>query len=69
MLKGTLNMGLLGEDKRGTTFFSDIVGFTKLAGKMNAQDVVKLLNRYFSVMQNIVFKRGGSIDKCAGDDR
>ena len=68
VLKGTLNMGLLGEDKRGTTFFSDIVGFTKLAGKMNAQDVVKLLNRYFSVMQNIVFKRGGSIDKCAGDE-
>ena len=68
VLKGTLNMELRGEEKRGTTFFSDIVGFTKMAGKMNAHDVVKLLNRYFSVMQNIVFKRGGTIDKCAGDE-
>lgn len=68
MLKGKLNVTLGGTEKKGTIFFSDIVGFTRLASKMGAESVVTLLNRYFTVMQNIVFRRGGSIDKCAGDN-
>ncbi|HEY3319635.1 MAG TPA: adenylate/guanylate cyclase domain-containing protein [Planctomycetota bacterium] len=67
MLKGKLSVELGGTEKKGTIFFSDIVGFTKLAAKMKAENVVTLLNRYFTVMQNIIFNRGGSIDKCAGD--
>jgi class 3 adenylate cyclase len=39
-----------------------------MAAKMSAESVVTLLNRYFTVMQNIIFRRGGSIDKCAGDN-
>jgi len=68
VLKGHLSVQLGGTEKKGTIFFSDIVSFTKLAAKMKAQDVVTLLNRYFTVMQNIIFRRGGSIDKCAGDN-
>lgn len=68
MLKGNISLELGGTEKKGTIFFSDIVGFTKLASKMSAADVVTLLNRYFTVMQNIIFRRGGSIDKCAGDN-
>ncbi|HYG77005.1 MAG TPA: adenylate/guanylate cyclase domain-containing protein [Planctomycetota bacterium] len=68
MLKGNLSVQLGGTEKKGTIFFSDIVGFTKLASKMKAEAVVTLLNRYFTVMQNIIFRRGGSIDKCAGDN-
>ncbi len=68
MLKGKLSLELGGTEKKGTIFFSDIVSFTKLASKMSAQNVVVLLNRYFTVMQNIIFRRGGSIDKCAGDN-
>ncbi|MCY3018663.1 MAG: FHA domain-containing protein [Planctomycetota bacterium] len=68
MLKGNLSDKLGGTEKKGTVFFSDIVGFTKLANKMSAVNVVTLLNRYFKVMQDIIFRRGGSIDKCAGDN-
>lgn len=68
MLKGKLSVQLGGTEKKGTIFFSDIVGFTKMASKMSAENVVTLLNRYFTVMQNIIFRRGGSIDKCAGDN-
>ncbi|MBI3269048.1 MAG: FHA domain-containing protein [Planctomycetes bacterium] len=68
VVKGKLSVALGGTEKKGTIFFSDIVGFTKLASKMAAKDVVTLLNRYFTVMQGIVFQRGGSIDKCAGDN-
>ncbi|MEI6236186.1 MAG: adenylate/guanylate cyclase domain-containing protein, partial [Planctomycetota bacterium] len=64
--KQSIELG--GVEKKGTIFFSDIVGFTKIASKMKPHHVVALLNRYFTVMQNIIFKRGGSIDKCAGDN-
>ncbi len=64
--KQSIELG--GIEKKGTIFFSDIVGFTKIASKMKPQHVVAVLNRYFTVMQNIIFKRGGSIDKCAGDN-
>ena len=67
VVKGNLSVSLGGTEKKGTIFFSDIVSFTKMAEKMSAHNVVTLLNRYFTVMQNIIFKRGGSIDKCAGD--
>ena len=68
VVNGNLSVALGGTEKKGTIFFSDIVSFTKLAGRMSAQNVVTLLNRYFTVMQNIVFRRGGSIDKCQGDN-
>ncbi len=64
--KQSIELG--GVEKMGTIFFSDIVGFTKIASKMKPQHVVAVLNRYFTVMQNIIFKRGGAIDKCAGDN-
>ena len=34
---------------------------------MSPENIVKLLNRYFKRMQDIVFARGGCVDKCAGD--
>ncbi|MGD0094783.1 MAG: adenylate/guanylate cyclase domain-containing protein, partial [Planctomycetota bacterium] len=68
MLKGTVTPDLGGTEKKGTIIFSDIVGFTKLSAKMSPKDVMTLLNRYFTVMQNIIFRLGGSIDKCAGDN-
>lgn len=68
VINGNMSVELGGTEKKGTIFFSDIVSFTKLASKMSAQNVVTLLNRYFTVMQNIIFRRGGSIDKCAGDN-
>lgn len=67
VLKGTQGLALGGTEKTGTIYFSDIVGFTRMAAKMRPQDVVTLLNRYFTIMQEVVFRLGGSIDKCAGD--
>ena len=67
LLNGTLQAKLGGELKTGTIFYSDICGFTRLSADMMPEDVVGLLNRYFNVMQQLVFRRGGSVDKCAGD--
>jgi len=67
VMKGQMKVELGGQYKTGTVFFSDIVGFTRMAGQMRPGDVVTLLNRYFQVMVDIIFNRNGTVDKFGGD--
>lgn len=50
-----------------TIMFTDIVGFTLLSERLAAEDIADLLNRYFSLMSDIVFNYNGTIDKYMGD--
>ncbi|MDO9516000.1 MAG: GAF domain-containing protein [Syntrophales bacterium] len=45
----------------------DIRGFSLLAQKIGPQKTVLMLNRFFSVMGEIVFKHHGIVDKYLGD--
>ena len=45
----------------------DIRGFTELAMEMGPQKTVSILNNFFSVMGEIVFKHNGIVDKYLGD--
>jgi len=45
----------------------DIRGFTGLTRKIGPQKTVSLLNSFFSVMGDIVFKHHGIVDKYLGD--
>ena len=56
-----------GEAKNVTIFFSDIAGFTSLAERLSAYDVMYLLNRYFVQAGDIIEQNGGFIDKFVGD--
>jgi len=67
IIRGEVTVELGGSLKFGTVFFSDIVGFTRMASQMRPGDVVAFLNRYFQVMQEIIFSRGGTVDKTGGD--
>lgn len=63
--KGKLRLG--GEKKEVAVMFVDLKGFTALSEGMQPEDVVTLLNRFFSRMIPIIFKYKGTLDKLLGD--
>jgi adenylate cyclase len=56
-----------GENQTATIMFSDIRGFTRMAEKMEPQQIVELLNEYFTEMTDLIFENGGTLDKYLGD--
>lgn len=50
-----------------SVLFSDIVGFTSLAEKMEPHRVSLMLNDYFAEMTDIIFSHDGTLDKFIGD--
>ena len=58
---------LVGENRVLSILFSDIRSFTTMSEGMKPDVLVAALNRYFSVMVDIIMNRGGIIDKYIGD--
>jgi len=58
----------LGGEKRVVTILmSDLRGFTALAERLEATEVVSLLNNYLSAMVEVIQPQGGTIDEIIGD--
>ncbi len=55
------------DSRHVTILLSDLRGFTSVAEKYTALEMVEALNRYFERMSEIIIRYGGTIDKFMGD--
>lgn len=66
--KGGVNFtGLGGETREVTVLFCDIRSFTAMSEKMEAAEVVSLLNKYFTALGKCITSHHGIINKYIGD--
>ena len=56
-----------GERQVMTVFFSDLEGFTRMCEGLTPDAAVRFLNRYFSMMAEVIRDRQGIVDKYIGD--
>lgn len=58
---------LVGDNRVLSVLFSDIRGFTTIAESMLPDEIVNSLNRYFTIMVDVIMNRKGIVDKYIGD--
>ena len=56
-----------GERRKVTIMMSDLRGFTAMSERLEPEQVVTLLNTYFEVMVEIIFKYHATINEFSGD--
>ena len=56
-----------GEKRRVTIMMTDLRGFTALSERLEPEQVVQMLNAYFEVMVEVIFKFRGTINEIIGD--
>jgi class 3 adenylate cyclase len=50
-----------------TVLFADLEGFTRMSERTQPEKLLAILNRYHTLMVNIIREQGGTIDKFMGD--
>ena len=61
------DIGLDVEEKEASVLFADICDFTSISEELHPAEVTALLNEYFTLMTDIIFEHGGTLDKFIGD--
>ncbi len=56
-----------GEERVVTVLFSDLRGFTSLCERYSAEEMLSLLNEYFTRITAVIEANGGVVDKYIGD--
>jgi len=60
-------LGLSGERREITVMFSDLAGFTAYSEAHPAEEVTKLLMRYFTAMTDVIMAKQGTVVQFMGD--
>ncbi|MBU1242072.1 FHA domain-containing protein [Myxococcota bacterium] len=68
IVDGKLSFDQEGQQQPVTMLFSDIRGFTSMSENMEAREIVNMLNTYFEVMVDVLFRYEGTLDKFVGDE-
>jgi adenylate cyclase len=64
---GSAERGMVADEHEVTVLFADLTGFTGMAEDMRAADVIRILNRVFERLTEVVFAHDGTLDKFRGD--
>ncbi|MGE0882201.1 MAG: adenylate/guanylate cyclase domain-containing protein [Blastocatellales bacterium] len=67
IMRSPESIKLGGVRQKITALFADVRNFTTLSENSSPELIVNLLNRYFSMVSEIIFKHGGTLDKYIGD--
>lgn len=65
--KDPSKLRLGGEKRDMTVFFLDIAHFTTISEKMDPEKLTVFLNKYLSVLTDVILKNEGVVDKYIGD--
>jgi adenylate cyclase len=64
---GSYELKLGGQTKDIAVLFIDIRGFTTMSEGLHPEEVVSILNEYFGLVTDAIFKNKGTLDKFIGD--
>lgn len=67
ILQGREQVAGINERRPLTVFFSDLVGFTEIAERLQPEQLSRTINEYFSTMTAIAQHHGGTVDELSGD--
>jgi class 3 adenylate cyclase len=67
VLSGNATVALESTRRNLTILFANIRGFTSMSERLEPEELIEGLNEHFTLMTDVVFRHGGTIDKYVGD--
>jgi class 3 adenylate cyclase/CHASE3 domain sensor protein len=67
VLNGEAPVALTSTRRNLTILFANIRGFTSMSDRLEPEELIDGLNEHFTVMTDVAFRHGGTLDKYVGD--